>query len=278
MATNSDADFFSDDNDNNGWDDAMELVYQYEPIEVSNDVFIKKQTNGHKSKTLTLKQREDKIKILVHGYCHSVQDLLSNCTIPNTIINICIKYYHFNILWNLNRDQNNTNTRIYTLSSLPNYNGSKLVIINQCISKKLCDVFEFKVRINKVIDSVNILFGFIKANSRYNYLSRWISFNGDKYDEQYNSLDPPYNLPRAIKTGDIIAMKMDFIDNKCSFYWNDKLLLYYYIEPCAIYPGISCYDKGSEYEIIDYRLLHKFRGYVFIDQLQRFVTFQENAL
>ena len=243
MSTESDADFLSADDDENGWDDSdMELIYDNEENTTANP-------RSPALPTKVIKPREEMISILVNGYIRQAQQLLKNMTIPTVIVDQCIAFYYFKIFWNLNSSQ------------IPS--DSRITVINQCITPKLCNIFEMEVIVNNVGNDNVFDIGYIDAKKdgkigRSFGLSKYITVKGDKIHEGRAWYSCIYS---SFKSGDKIRITIDFVERKCSWYVNNELLTYFwtYAEYGA-YPAIYGDWKNAGVEITNYRLLSKY-GY-----------------
>ena len=203
---------------------------------------------------------------IIFGYLR-----ISNSKLSNDLINLCITFYHEPIdpfIWN--KEQCGPNVIIIDNIRACNPGGGWEWVFAKCIiSSELCDTYSFSIRFDK--NKFNIMTGFINAPieksinmdkqfkgsfytwgeyTSYNF-GVWCDYNGhfSQYGcgtaDQYIS-DEVYEY----KEGGVIKWKIDFVEKKAYFYYNDELVgIPYTTFGNEIIPTISLCD-GCEISCI----------------------------
>ena len=208
-----------------------------------------------------LKNVDERTKLIVNGYVRDTQKLISNWTIPDVIIDICIRFYHLEILWDFGGEMKDSKVIVATS------NTWKTVTLNQSISNKMCNIFEFEITVTDIagIESNHFFIGFIKSSTDKLKEYKEISFQGNdkiseavKFQRSEILLNGHGNkighLPRNLDIGDKVRMIFDFKQNNCKWFWNDKkaALVIRTFDTDTIIPALSPFWASSEFEITDY--------------------------
>ena len=208
------------------------------------------------------KNVDNHTRLVVHGYIHDMQKSCKDMVIPDVIIDCCIAFYYLQLLWDLSRFSDEQDS----IFIKPKRNHWCTVTLNQSISNRLCNIFEFEITVNKIKDngSNHFFIGFIKNSAEY--VNRAKDMGNESYSEciklQRNEIllnshgNHVGKLPRRLEAKDKIRFVVDFKADNCCWYWNDKQ------EPLvtrelngevhAIIPALSPYWKASEFEITNY--------------------------
>lgn len=216
----------------------------------------------------------DQRSLVVNGYIRNIQRLLSYVIIPNEVIDVCVSFF-LPILWDLSALQ----LKNSVIAKLPGEFGNdwKTALLNHCIRRELCDIFELEITQTKANEDKiknSFFFGFIK-DSIDNFqplkaLSRTPAHIAIKVYQRniwlYNpsSGGPSRQIVRQISQcftkDDKFRMVIDFSKGYVRWYLNndEREIVTAHIAPnTAIYPAFSLFWQTNQYEITDYRFVKK---------------------